>query len=118
MRQLRHDFYSAVKTDHPKRMLQVSKYTRNRMTYIQANTTFFIEDLMAAHNLVPSLQSTRFLEDRRQKSSYIDHGLLNTPAMTSSEWKEANYLYTRVAAHGLHHRICATKGFHSPNERC
>ena len=42
--------------------------------------------------------------------------------MTSSEWKEANYLlrhlYTRVEAHGLHHRICTTKGFHSPNEGC
>ena len=75
---------------------------------------------MAAHNLIPTLQSTRFLEDRRQKSRNIDQELLNTPAMTSSEWKEANYLlrhlYTRVAAHGLHHRICATKGFHSPNE--
>ena len=42
--------------------------------------------------------------------------------MTSSEWKEANYLlrhlFTRVAAHGLHHRMCATKGSHSPNEGC
>jgi hypothetical protein len=77
---------------------------------------------MAAHNLVPTLQNTRFLEDRRQKSRNIDQGLLNTPAMTSNEWKEANYflrhLYTKVAAHGLHHRICATKAFHSPSKRC
>ena len=40
--------------------------------------------------------------------------------MTISEWEEANYLlrhlYTRVAAHRLNHRMCATKGFHSPNE--
>jgi hypothetical protein len=49
---------------------------------------FFIEDVMAAHNLVPTLQSTRFLEDRRQKSRNVGQGLLNTPAMTSSEWKE------------------------------
>ena len=64
------------------------------------------EDLMTAHNLVPTLQSTRFLEDRRQKYRNVDQGLLNTPAITSSEWKEANYLlrhlYTRVAAHGFH----------------
>ena len=60
---------------------------------------------VAAHNLVPTLQSTRFLEDRRQKSINLDQGLLNTPAMTSSQWKEVNYLlrhlYTRVAAHNL-----------------
>ena len=52
----------------------------------------------------------------------IAGGLLKTPAMTSSKWKEANHLlrhlYTRVADHGLHHRICETKGFHSPNEGC
>jgi hypothetical protein len=28
------------------------------------------------------------------------------------------HLYTRVAAHGLYHRIFTTKGFDSPNERC
>ena len=61
-----------VKTAHLKRMLCVSKYTPNRITYILAITTVFIEDLMAAHNLVPSLQSTRFLEDRGQKSRNID----------------------------------------------
>jgi hypothetical protein len=89
-----------VETAYLKRMLCVSKCTPNRITYILADTSFFIEDLMAAHNLVPALQSTRFLEDRRQKSRNVHQGLLNTPAMTSSEWKEANYLlrhlYTRV----------------------
>jgi hypothetical protein len=103
-------------------MLCVSKYTTNRITYILTDTSFFVEDLMTAHNLVPTLQSTRFLEDRSQKSRNVDHGLLNTHAITSSEWKETNYLLRhlciRVAAHGSHHRICATKGFHSPNERC
>ena len=103
-------------------MLCVSKYTPNRITYILADTTFFIEDLMEAHNLVPTSQKTRLLEDRSQKSRNVHQELLNTPAMTSSEWKEANYLlrhlYARVAAHGLHHRICETKGFHSPNEGC
>ena len=28
------------------------------------------------------------------------------------------HLYTRVAAQGLHHRICATKGFHGPSYGC
>ena len=74
-----------VKTAYLKRMLCVSKYTPNRITYILADTTFFIEDLMAAHNLVPTLQSTRFLEDRRQKSRTVDQGPLNAPAMRSSE---------------------------------
>jgi hypothetical protein len=73
----------------------------NRITYILADTTFFEEDMKAAHNLVPTLQSTRFLEDRRQTSRNVDQGLFNTPAMTNSEWKEANYLYRRVAAHNL-----------------
>ena len=94
---------------------------RNRITYILADTTFFIEDLMTAHNLVPTLQNTRFLEDRRQRSRNLDQGLLNTPEMTSSKWKEVNYLlchlYTRVAVDGLHHWMCTTKEFHSPNEQ-
>ena len=64
-----------VKTVYLKRTLCVSNYTPNRITYILANTTFFIEDMMAAHNLVPTLQSTRFLEGRRLKSSNIDKGL-------------------------------------------
>ena len=81
--------YKIIKTAYPKRMLCVSKYIPNRITYILADTIFFIEDLMTAHNLVPTLQSTRFLEDRRQKSRNVNQGLLNTPAMTSSEWKEA-----------------------------
>ena len=62
----KHLTYSSLK-----RMLCVSKYTPNRTTYILANTTFFIEDLMSAHNLVPTPQSTRFLEDRRQKSRNV-----------------------------------------------
>ena len=103
-------------------MLCLSKYTLNRITYVLTNTALFIEDLMAAHNLVPTMQSIKFLEDRRHKSRNMYHGLLNSPAMANNEWKEANYLlrhlYTRVAVHGLHHRICATKGFHSPNKRC
>ena len=75
-----------------------------------------------SHNQVPTLQSTRFLEDRRHKSRNIKKGLLNTPAMNNSECKEVNYLlrhlYTRVAAQGRHHWIFTTKGFHSPNKRC
>ena len=51
-------------------MLCVSKYTPNRITYILADTTFFI-DLMAAHNLVPTPHSTRFLEDRKQISRNV-----------------------------------------------
>ena len=74
-----------VKTAYLKIMLCVSNYMPNRITYILANTTTFIEDLMAAHNLFSTLQSTRFLEDRRQKSRNIDQGLLNTPAMTGIE---------------------------------
>ncbi|KAJ4444009.1 hypothetical protein ANN_05798 [Periplaneta americana] len=78
--------------------------------------------MMATHSLVPTPQSIRFLEYRRQKATDINHRLLSTPAMTNSEWKEANYhlrhLYTRVAAHGLHHRICLTKGYHSPTDGC
>jgi hypothetical protein len=61
-----------VKTAYLKRMLCISKYTRNRITYILANTTFFIEDLMVAHNLTLTSQSIRFLEDRRQKTRDID----------------------------------------------
>ena len=64
----------------------------NRITHILADTIFFIKDLMTAHKLAPTLESTRFLEDRRQKSRNVDQGLLNTPARTGSEWKEANYL--------------------------
>jgi hypothetical protein len=60
-------------------------------------------------------------EDKKNRCN-VDQWLLSTPAMTTSEWKEANclqrHLSTRVTAHGLHHRICATKGFHSPNKGC
>ena len=61
-------------------MLCLSKYTPNRITYILADETLFIVDLMTPHNLVPTLQSTRFLEDRRQKSRNVDQGLLCTHA--------------------------------------
>ena len=55
-----------VETAYLKRMLCVSKCTPNRITYILADTSFFIEDLMAAHNLVPTPQSTRFLEQEAE----------------------------------------------------
>ena len=114
--------FTPISLSSTKKVVSARMYVIKQHTYTLAYTTFFIEDLMTAHNLVPTLQSTRILEDRRQKSRNEDQGLLDTPAITSSEWKETNYqlrhLYTRVAAHGLHHRIGATKGFHSPNEGC
>ena len=73
-----------------KQRLFVSKYTPNRITYILANAKFFIEDLMAAHNLVPTLQSTRFLEDRRQKSRNIDQGLQHS--CNDKQWMERSQL--------------------------
>ncbi|KAJ4440776.1 hypothetical protein ANN_10622 [Periplaneta americana] len=72
-------------------MLCISKYTQSRIAYILADTTYFTEDLMATHSLVPTPQSIRFLEDRRQTATDINHRLLSTPAMTNSERKEANY---------------------------
>ena len=54
-----------------------------------ANATFFIEDLMAAHNLAPALQSPRFLQDRKQRLRSIDHGILYTPPLTkTANWKK------------------------------
>ena len=87
------------------------------MDYIHTNTQHIHT---YTHNLLPTLQSTRFLEDRRQKSRNVDQGLLNTPAMTGSEWKEANnllgHLYTRVTAHGLHQRICTIEDSTAPTK--
>ncbi|KAJ4431276.1 hypothetical protein ANN_19873 [Periplaneta americana] len=45
-----------------------------------------------------------------------------TPAMNTEEWKKPNFelrhVFTRTAAHGFHHRICAKRGYHSASEQC
>ncbi|KAJ4425318.1 hypothetical protein ANN_29065 [Periplaneta americana] len=42
--------------------------------------------------------------------------------MNTEEWKKPNFelrhVFTRTAAHGFHHRICAKRGYHSASEQC
>ncbi|KAJ4451104.1 hypothetical protein ANN_02543 [Periplaneta americana] len=62
------------------------------------------------------------VRDREEKAADVDQEFLQTPAMNTEEWKKPNFelrhVFTRTAAHGFHHRICAKRGYHSASEQC
>ena len=91
-------------------MLCVSKYTPNRIIYILANTTFVIEDLMAAHNLVPTLQSTIFLEtrDKWPLGRDPDRNWCHHHTSVKLFWSQPMTLWTSVATYELYTSVAVT----------
>ncbi|KAJ4427228.1 hypothetical protein ANN_24845 [Periplaneta americana] len=112
----------AVKGSYLKRALQVSRTTQTRLVYLLMDTDFFVRELMTSNGLQPTPAYEAHVRDREEKAAAVDQEFLQTPAMNTEEWKKPNFqlrhVFTRTAAHGFHHRICAKRGYHSASEQC
>lgn len=112
----------AVKASYLKRALQVSRTTQTRLVYLLMDTDFFVRELMTSNGLQPTPAYEAHVRDREEKAADVDQEFLQTPAMNTEEWKKPNFelrhVFTRTAAHGFHHRICAKRGYHSASEQC
>ncbi|KAJ4431068.1 hypothetical protein ANN_19661 [Periplaneta americana] len=112
----------AVKASYLKRALQVSRTTQTRLVYLLMDTDFFVRELMTSNGLQPTPAYDAHVRDREEKAADVDQEFLQTPAMNTEEWKKPNFelrhVFTRTAAHGFHHRICAKRGYHSASEQC
>ncbi|KAJ4444059.1 hypothetical protein ANN_05848 [Periplaneta americana] len=111
----------AVKASYLKE-LQVSRTTQTRLVYLLMDTDFFVRELMTSNGLQPTPAYEAHVRDREEKAADVDQEFLQTPAMNTEEWKKPNFelrhVFTRTAAHGFHHRICAKRGYHSASEQC
>lgn len=105
-----------VKSTYLKRVLSLSKYTKNRLVYKLANTDFFVSELKDKFKLPNTPQYDIFLLQCKNKDDSIVPEFYNTPAFINPVWKKSNFhqrhLYTRFAVHGFHHTICIVQKFH------
>ena len=111
-----------VKANFLKRTLGASKFTPARLVYELAKEPFFLEELRIRLQLPTTSTWGKHINDRKKKRSSIWEEFYCTEAMMNRKWMLANYtlrhMVTRSAVHGFHHRICATKAFHTSNENC
>ena len=111
-----------IKAVYLKKILCISKYTPSRYAYVLAKETFFLEDLKLTFLLPETRASKDALQERLNKQEEIEENFYNTDAMVVRDWTlpdyELRHVVTRYAVHGFHHRICKTKSFHTPCDKC
>jgi len=111
-----------VKTAFLIRVLCLHRTARNRLVYLLADTSYFIEDLQKRFSLPETEAFRAFIHTQEEKMAQIDPGFFSTPAMASSQWKGVHFntrhYVTRYAVHGFHHEFCTLESFHEPHGGC
>jgi hypothetical protein len=111
-----------VKMMFLKRVLGVSKYTKNRTVYIMTGCSSHCEDLVATYALEESPVLNVFLAELEDKLSDIDPDIYRTQALITENWKKSmadkRHVFCRTAAHGFHHHMCIRQIFHDVDEGC
>ena len=110
-----------VKARYLKRALAAGKYAPNRMMYMLARETYFLEDLRL--RLLPPTEAYRkAITQRRQKEMEIESSFFATDAMVNRDWTGSNqsqrYAVIGLTVHGFHHKMCTNTKFHLPSEQC
>ena len=111
-----------VKARFLKPPIGIGKTAPSRLAYELAKETFYIEVLRMTLLLPSTAAYNTLLEERRQKRTQIEPDFYSTGAMSDRNWEKTNqeqrHVVTRYAVHGFHHKVCKTKTFHKPNEKC
>jgi hypothetical protein len=111
-----------TKSTFLKRVLGISKYTRNRVTYLIAGGKTMVEDLVQTYDLPVTEQYQGFLSEWESRMSDFDDQIFNTPAFMSSNWREPlqdnRHLVCRTSAHGFHHKFCDKGACREVDESC
>jgi len=111
-----------VKSAFLKRVLGLHVSSRNRLVYLMAGTSMFVEDLQRRFSLDETPAFKLFIEEAEIKMATIEPEFFGTQAMVSDDWKGVRFtnrhLITRFASHGFHYVICSRMGFHEVSEEC
>jgi len=111
-----------VKARFLKRALAAGKYAPNRMMYMLARETYFLEDLRFRLLLPPTEAYRKAISQRRQKEREIESSFFATDAMVNRDWTGSNqsqrYAIIGLTVHGFHHKMCINTKFHQPSEQC
>lgn len=111
-----------VKTTYLKRTLNAHRTTKNRIIFCLTGEPSLIKTLSVCLELPQTDATKLYMDSWKLKQRAIDPQFYHTPAMRQNVWKEANYQdrykWTRLAAHGFHHKLYTTSGFHNPGSNC
>jgi hypothetical protein len=111
-----------IKSNFLKRAMGLSKFTQNRLTYMLARTSSFIEELMGTYNLEETAASMEFKRRLDLKVAEINPEFRSSFAMTDTSWMSSLYdlrhLICRAAVHGFHHKYCGDSSYHQPAGDC
>jgi hypothetical protein len=111
-----------IKSTYLKRALGVSKFAKNRLVYLLADTASFIEDLMTIYNLEHTAASIEFKRRLELKFAEVNEDFLHTLAMRNDSWKSPMYQQRhsicRAAVHGFHDKYCHIPHCHSETPAC
>jgi len=96
-----------VKTTFLKRVLGVSKSSRNRLVYVLVGCETFIENLRSMFHLPDTAAYNMFTVRANEKRASIVSDFYHTPAMTQVDWRgpfqKRRHIFTRHSMHGFHH---------------
>ena len=116
------EMINKVKACFLKRTLGLHASTKSRIAFLIAGSPLLIEDLVRRYKLPATETYDEWIKSWETKLAEVDPQIFNTTAMTSDDWKGpgrvTRHLVARFAAHGFHHRLCTTDGFHELSERC
>jgi hypothetical protein len=112
----------SIKANFLKRAMGLSKFTQNRLTYMMARTSTFIEDLRGIYGLEETAASLEFKRRLDLKVAEINPEFSSSSAMTDISWMSSLYdlrhLICRAAVHGFHHKYCEDTSYHQPAGNC
>jgi hypothetical protein len=112
----------SVKTTYLKKLLSVSKFTRNRIVYLLVGCKTFIEEILETFQLEKTDAVIEFLAGLERKFENLDLNIFRTSPFQEEEWRQPlvpqRHLHTRVAAHGFHHKFCVLHHWHEAATSC
>lgn len=106
--------------DFLKKVLGVSRCTRNRLVLLLCDVPRLTQKLVASGRVGVTEAFSQYNAIWEQKE--IDPEFRLTPAVTQSDWQRSNYekrhLVCRVSVHGFHYKLCNDTPCRERNEFC
>jgi hypothetical protein len=110
-----------VKPAYLKKALRVSWYTSSWLVCPHKRKSAD-KDLQYKLLQPSSNTANKLIIQRQMKENELWFWFYSTEAVINRERTKFNYnlrhFVTRMAVHGFNHKICQTKGYHSPNKNC
>jgi hypothetical protein len=112
----------SVKTTFLKRLMGISKHSRNRITYLLTGCKPFVQDIQELFQLEKTDAYLALVEEIEGKLAEVDTNVFCTPAFRTTTWQESlapgRHIKCRAAAHGFHHKFCQISRWHEAGHTC